>query len=369
MSGSAPDMATIAKLHQALLSWFAGSARPLPWREQYLPYQVWVSEIMLQQTQAERGAAYFRHWVARFPDVAALAAASEEEVLKCWEGLGYYSRARNLHAAAKRVMHIYGGELPDTLSGLELLPGIGKYTARAILSIAFQQDYPVVDGNVERLFARMFAIDEPVKTTAGQARIWRLADALLPLGQARAWNQALMEFGALVCGRGTPRCAICPLSGICESFQTGTTAVRPVVGGDGRKTVRVSLAAAVIVDDRNRVGVRQRPANVRWASMWELPGVEFAEGADPREVVAQLFQEQTGQELGAHQPLPTVTHKYTKYLATVHPFLCRLGGTASGKLLAGQVCRWVSLNQLNALAFSSGHRQIIDCLPEFLDEG
>jgi len=351
----------VARLRQGLLAWFSANARPLPWREGYLPYQVWVSEIMLQQTQAERGATYFSRWVARFPDVAALAEASEEGVLKCWEGLGYYSRARNLHAAAKRVVQAHGGELPDTLAALEALPGIGKYTARAILSIAFQQDYPVVDGNVERLFARLFAIDGAVKTTASQGLIWRLAEALLPPGQARAWNQALMEFGALVCSRGLPRCGLCPVTLLCKSFTTGTTAQRPVTGAT-RKTIQVSLAAAVIVDERERVLVRQRPANVRWAGMWEFPNVELGEGGEPQAVVAQLFQEQTGQKLGSHQPLPAVIHRYTKYQATVYPFLCHVPATVPVE----QSCRMVSLDKLNELAFSSGHRQIIAGLPEFL---
>lgn len=352
-------------LRHALLTWFSDNARPLPWRQQYLPYQVWVSEIMLQQTQAERGVVYFKRWVARFPDATSLAAASEEEVLKCWEGLGYYSRARNLHAAAKRLVQVYGGELPETLSALEALPGIGKYTARAILSIGFRQDYPVVDGNVERLFSRLFAIDEPVKKAASQARIWRMAEELLPMGQAREWNQALMEFGSLVCGRGVPRCELCPVTAVCESFQTGTTAVRPVTTG-GQKIVPVRLVAAVIVDAKNQVLIRQRPKNVRWAGMWEFPDSELAEGADPQQVVASLFLSGTHPAFDIHRQLPAVTHKYTKYQATVHPFLCRLRGSSSDTFQEEHICRWVSLNELNSLAFSSGHRQIIELLSEVI---
>lgn len=361
-------MKKVNQLQQALLSWFAANARPLPWREQYRSYQVWVSEIMLQQTQAERGVVYFKRWMAHFPDVVSLAAATEDEILKCWEGLGYYSRARNLHAAAKRVVQVHGGKLPDTLAALEALPGIGKYTARAILSIAFQQDSPVVDGNVERLFARLFAIDEPVKKAAGQSRIWGLAEALLPLGQAREWNQALMECGALVCVRGTPRCELCPVTAECESFSTGTTGARPVVEG-GKKIVQVRLVAAVVVDDSGRVYVRQRPANVRWANMWEFPDLEITESAQPLKAVVGLFKKGASRSLDGFLPLTTVNHKYTRYQATVHPFLCRLRGAFSGKLQQEeQPCRWVTLEELNSLAFSSGHRQIIDYLPEFLPE-
>jgi len=353
-------MATISSLRQQIFGWFAANARRLPWREQYRPYQVWVSEIMLQQTQMERGVLYFERWIKRFPGVEAVAAAAEEEILKHWEGLGYYSRARNIHSAAKLLVRDFGGTLPDSLPALLSLPGIGKYTARAILSIAFQQDYPVVDGNVERLFARLFAIDEPVKSPAAQTRIWGLAEALLPPGQAREWNQALMEFGALVCGRGLPRCDRCPLTLACESFQTGTQAARPV-SGRVRQTVQVSFVAAVIVAEK-LIYVQQRLPGARWASLWEFPGGHLESGESPSEAVIREVQEETEFAIDIQTPLPVVTHAYTKYRATLHPFLCRLHRPVPPTLHAAQDYRWLPLHDLDALAFSAGHRQVINHL-------
>ena len=362
-----PSPATIVSLQQRLLGWFSANARPLPWRERYQPYQVWVSEIMLQQTQMERGVVYFRRWLERFPGIEAVAAASEEEILKHWEGLGYYSRARNIQAAAKQIMCDFDGSLPDSLSALFALPGIGKYTARAILSIAFQQDFPVVDGNVERLFARLFAIDEPVKSPATHARIWGLAELLLPQGQAREWNQALMEFGALVCGRGVPRCGFCPLTAVCQSFQTGTMALRPVSGG-GQKRVHVSFVAAVIVAEK-LIYVQQRRPGTRWASLWEFPGGQLEDGESPAEAVIREVQEETEFAIDIQIPLPVVTHAYTKYKAIVYPFLCRLPSLAIPILHAAQDFRWLPLSELDALAFSSGHRQVVGHLqkqPSFI---
>jgi len=315
---------------------------------------------MLQQTQMERGVVYFERWIKRFPGIEEVAAASEEEILKYWEGLGYYSRARNIHAAANLVGRDFGGRLPDSLHALLSLPGIGKYTARAILSIAFKQDYPVVDGNVERLFARLFAIDEPVKALAAQTRIWALAETLLPPGQAREWNQALMEFGALVCGRGSPHCDRCPLTAVCESFRTGTQAARPV-SGEVQKAEQVSFVAAVIVAEK-LIYVQQRNPGSRWALLWEFPGGQLEGGESPAEAVIREVREETEFAIDIQTPLPVVTHAYTKYRATLHPFLCRLQYPVPPTLHAAQDYRWLPVNDLDALAFSAGYRQVISHL-------
>jgi len=340
-----------------LLDWFAAEARPLPWRRHYHPYQVWISEIMLQQTQMERGVLYFERWLKRFPGVESVALASEEEILRFWEGLGYYSRARNLQASARLLVRDFGGRLPESLSALLSLPGVGQYTARAVLSIAFQQDYAVVDGNVERLFARLFAIDQPVKSSSAQARIWGLANVLLPSGQARAWNQALMEFGAVVCSRGTPRCDRCPLTVCCESFRTGSTAKRPVRAA-GKERIEVSLVAAVIVAG-GLVYVQQRPPSGLWASLWEFPGGHLEVGELPGEAVLREVREETKFVVALERPLPIFTYTYTRYRATLHPFLCRLSHPIEPVLHAARAYRWLAVRDLDTLGFSSGHRQLI----------
>ncbi|MEW6499985.1 MAG: A/G-specific adenine glycosylase, partial [Thermodesulfobacteriota bacterium] len=213
---------TAAHLQEALLAWFAAHSRDLPWRRTYDPYHVWISEIMLQQTRMERVIGYFRRWLERFPDLPALAAADEEEVLKCWEGLGYYSRARNLHRAAGLVMRDHGGTIPADHAALLTLPGIGRYTAGAIMSLAFNREYPLVDANVERLFARLYDIDSPVREAVNHRFVWQRALELIPPGRARLFNQALMELGALVCTPKNPACSACPLAGHCKALRGNT---------------------------------------------------------------------------------------------------------------------------------------------------
>lgn len=210
---------------EKLLAWFAANMRPLPWRKSYDPYSVWVSEIMLQQTQMGRGVAYFNAWMEQFPTVAAVADADEETVLKAWEGLGYYSRARNLHAAAKRIMQDYGGAFPRDIQTLRSLPGIGEYTAGAIAAIAFNGPEPAVDANVMRIFARICDIDVPLAHPGVKQFITETAASLMAGQEPRLFVQALMELGALVCAK-KPGCDECPLAGYCEARRLGTAGKR-----------------------------------------------------------------------------------------------------------------------------------------------
>src|SRR5512142_2328270 len=201
----------MTRFARRLLDWYNGNKRSLPWRGRKDPYAIWVSEIMLQQTRVEAVKPYYRRWMKRFPSVAALARASERDVLKCWEGMGYYARARNLRAAARLVMQIHGGRLPKSLAELRSLPGIGRYTAGAIASIAFGWDEPTLDGNIRRVLARVFNVREPADAPAGQEKLWALAAGHLPKGHAGDYNQALMDLGATVCLPVGPRCRVCPV--------------------------------------------------------------------------------------------------------------------------------------------------------------
>nr|MBF0223778.1 A/G-specific adenine glycosylase [Desulfobulbaceae bacterium] len=257
------------QIQDKLLAWFSKNARLLPWRHSYDPYHVWLSEVMLQQTQMDRVIHYFNTWVNRFPSLESVAKADENELLKLWEGLGYYSRVRNFQKAAQRVC-CNGGTVPSSFTDLITLPGIGKYTAGAILSIAFQKNYPVVDGNVERVFARMFAIETPIKSSEGQKRVWALAEALLPEGKSRQWNQALMELGALVCKKSKPDCQLCPLGKQCQAHLSGTTSLHPVAG-KSMTTIAISFVAAVIVHQK-MIYIQKRLADATWGNLWEFPG-------------------------------------------------------------------------------------------------
>ncbi|MBR4423854.1 MAG: A/G-specific adenine glycosylase, partial [Mailhella sp.] len=217
----------IEKFTNRLFTWFKASMRPLPWRTCYDPYEIWISEVMLQQTQMERGVSFFLRWIERFPSVESVASAAEEEILRFWEGLGYYRRARLLHAAAKCMVSTHRGRIPDTQAELLALPGLGEYTANAILSIAYGHDIAVVDANVERVFSRLLDIDAPVKNAPVKSFIREEAQRLLPCGNARTYNQALMELGALICKKHA-RCGQCPMTEWCLAYRQKTVTSRPV---------------------------------------------------------------------------------------------------------------------------------------------
>jgi A/G-specific adenine glycosylase len=212
-----------------LLAWYAKNKRILPWRMSGLsPYAVWVSEIMLQQTRVETVIPYYEKWLKLFPTVEVLANVSEQDVLNAWEGLGYYSRARNFHKAAKIVVAQYGSELPHNLDELRTLPGVGRYTVGALASIIFGMDEPALDGNLKRVYARLFDVDLPVDSTDGEKLLWQIAHDNVPKGQAADFNQALMDLGAMVCLPKNPRCLICPVMKECKARQHGTQTIRPV---------------------------------------------------------------------------------------------------------------------------------------------
>ena len=244
-------------LTNKLLDWYRANKRSMPWRDHPDPYAVWVSEIMLQQTRVDTVVPYYQRWMKRFPTIAKLAAASQQDVLNLWEGLGYYSRARNLHKAAQLVFAEYGGELPGDVAALRKLPGIGRYTAGAIASLGFGLDAAVVDGNIKRVLARIFNVEDAVDASVGERRIWALAEEYLPSGEAGDYNQALMELGAMVCVPRNPKCNICPVNTICEANKLGLQSERPVT--KPKANVPHYIVAAAVMVKRGRVFLAQRP--------------------------------------------------------------------------------------------------------------
>jgi A/G-specific adenine glycosylase len=265
------DPKTRAGFSQRLLDWFAFEARDLPWRNDRSPYRVWLAEVMLQQTQVNTVVPYYERFLGRFPTVKALAAAPLEDVLKLWEGLGYYSRARNLHAAARQVVAQHGGQIPDSFEALLALPGVGRYTAGAVASIAFGQNVPAVDGNVRRVLARAFAVREDVSRSSTQRELEALAQRLLPPEQAGVFNEALMELGATVCTPRAPDCDRCPLRDLCRAHAAGEQASLPVKR-PRKRTPHYDVAAAVTVGQDGRVLVAQRNADDMLGGLWEFPG-------------------------------------------------------------------------------------------------
>ena len=267
-----------------LLSWFAREGRDLPWRRTRDPYRIWLSEVILQQTRVAQGLEYYLRFTERFPDIAALAAAPEDEVLKLWQGLGYYSRARNLHAAARQVMSRFGGVFPATYGEVRALPGVGDYTAAAVCSIVYDAPCAVLDGNVYRVLARLFDIGIPIDTTAGKRTFAELAQLQLDTSRPGLYNQAIMDFGALQCTPAQPRCGDCPLAGRCLALAAGTVGVRPVK--QGRAKVRDRWFNYLHVTCGDRTLLRRRGEGDIWQGLYEFPMIETDRAADFSELTA-----------------------------------------------------------------------------------
>ena len=276
-----------------LLSWFAREGRDLPWRRTRDPYRIWLSEVILQQTRVAQGLEYYLRFTERFPDIAALAAAPEDEVLKLWQGLGYYSRARNLHAAARQVMSRFGGVFPATYGEVRALPGVGGYTAAAVCSIVYDAPGAVLDGNVYRVLARLFDIGIPIDTTAGKRTFAELAQLQLDTSRPGLYNQAIMDFGALQCTPAQPRCGDCPLAGRCLALAAGTVGVRPVK--QGRAKVRDRWFNYLHVTCGGQTLLHRRGGGDIWQGLYEFPLIETDKAADFAELAATAaFRELLG---------------------------------------------------------------------------
>ncbi len=345
----------MSRLSSRLLNWYRRNKRTLPWRDHPDPYAVWVSEIMLQQTRVETVIPYFQKWMQRFPTIKALARADEQDVLNAWEGLGYYSRARNLHKAAKIVAEKNDGELPQDLDQLRALPGIGRYTVGAIASMAFGMDEPTLDGNLRRVFARLFDVTEPADSPAGEKLLWGLAAKHLPKGQAGDYNQALMDLGATICLPRNPRCLLCPLMTICKARIAGTQEERPVL--KPKKETPHYVHAAGIVRRNGRVLLAKRPSKGLLGGMWEFPNGRV-EG-DPALGLVNALKTGYRLKVRRREALGTVRHGYTHFSVTVYAFRCEPLSVPKGESL-----RWVRVSELDEYPMGKIDRQIARMLSD-----
>ena len=304
---------------------------------------------MLQQTRVETVIPYFEKWMELFPNVSALANASEQDVLNAWEGLGYYSRARNLHKAAKIVAEKFNGELPRDLTDLRSLPGIGRYTVGAIASMAFSMDEPTLDGNLRRVFSRLFDVSEFADSPAGEKILWEFAAQNLPKGQAGDYNQALMDLGATICVPKNPRCLLCPLMKICEARKNGTQDLRPVL--KPKKTSPHYIHAAAVIINRGRVLLAQRPSKGLLGGMWEFPNGRVA--ADPAKELTKVLNAAYRLKVKRKEALGVIQHAYTHFKVTVHAFRCDCAPIPKNKNL-----KWVRVNKLDDYPMGKVDRQI-----------
>jgi len=338
------------RLSSRLLNWYNKNKRILPWRLHGLnPYAVWVSEIMLQQTRVETVIPYFEKWLRLFPTVQALAKASEHDVLSAWEGLGYYSRARNFHKAAKIVVEKYNGELPRELGELRKLPGVGRYTVGALASIVFGMDEPALDGNLKRVYARLFDVSQPIDSVEGEKILWKLAKDNLPKGKAADFNQALMDLGAMICVPKNPRCLICPLMKECQARVNGTQAVRPVK--KLKKAVPQYVHAAGVLIKKQKVLLAQRPTTGLLGGMWEFPNGRVDQ--NPAKELTKVLRAGYSLKVQKKEAMVVVQHTYTHFKVTVHVFRCDLISILKMKSL-----KWVSLDELGEYPMGKVDRQI-----------
>lgn len=328
----------------------------MPWRGQADPYAVWVSEIMLQQTRVETVIPYFERWMARFPSVRALAEADQQEVLQAWEGLGYYSRARNLHAAAKKVMVEFGGKVPDDVQGLRRLPGVGPYTAGAIASIAFGRDEPALDGNIRRVLARLFDVDLPLGSPATERRLWELAGEVMPPGRAGDMNQALMDLGATLCTPRAPDCGTCPLLKVCQAWQLGIQEQRPVVK-PAAPVPHYVVTAAVIRRMDGKVLLARRPPQGLLGGLWEFPGGKLEPGEDLPGCLRREIREELGVEVEVGGGMGVYRHAYTHFRVTLHAFSCRVVNGEPRALHASELC-WAGETELRGYPMGKIDRRI-----------
>jgi len=315
-----------------LLAWYEGEARALPWRKSTDPYAILVSEVMLQQTRVETVIPYYERFLRAYPTVEALARAPIDDVLKLWEGLGYYRRAHNLHRASREVVHQHAGRIPADHVALRALPGIGPYTAAAVASIAFGEDEPVLDGNVVRVLARWFRVSGDPRRSDTRRSLEAVARSLIPAGRAGAFNQALMDLGARVCAPRLPRCEACPVEAVCEAHQAGEEELFPMRAA--RRPVPHRDVVAGVIWERGhdpwdpdaRVLIAQREAGDMLGGLWEFPGGTVEQGESFDEALCRELREELGMEVEVGSLFTTVDHAYTHFRMTLHVFHCRHTG-------------------------------------------
>lgn len=315
-----------ARFRRALTNWFRRHGRELPWRQTRDPYAILVSEFMLQQTQVSTVIPYYDEWLCRFPDFASLARASENDVLHAWQGLGYYARARNLHATAKSVVSQYGGRLPSSVGEMRQLPGIGKYTARAVATFAFNQSVPIVEANTSRVLARLFDFRRSIESPAGRTTLWEYAASLLPESNARTYNSALVDLGAIVCLSRKPKCIVCPVKKFCSAENPAALPIKKP-----RPRIKRITEKHAFVLQRGRILLEQ--SRCRWRGMWILPRLQ-TRTLNRRPIYESVFP-------------------FTNHRVTLQAF-CQVGHE-----ITNEWQRWFRIRSLDSVAIPSPHRRAI----------
>jgi A/G-specific adenine glycosylase len=346
---ASPVSVSTLDIRRNLIRWFATHRRDLPWRKGVTPYTVWISEIMLQQTVAKTVIPFFKNWLERFPDVAAIARASEREVLRLWEGLGYYSRARNIHRAARLIVQQYGGRLPDNYDSLKELPGIGEYTAAAIMSLAFGKPYPAIDANARRVMSRVLALltrDKP-----SEALIKTFIEQAMPPRKTGQFNEAIMELGQTVCQNRRPLCESCPLKTLCLAFKNNLQDSIPDKTGNytikKRSILLLLISKGKILSRRKETGI--------FAGLWLLPTIP--DNGQAKVAIRGFIGGNVKAEISSLSALRPQTHHYTRYAQRLRPLVYNITGKDPRPAAGWQ---WLKLSEIDSHPFPSVYRRILD---------
>ncbi|MCJ7813129.1 A/G-specific adenine glycosylase [bacterium] len=346
-------------IQKNILSWYQANKRDMPWRNTKDPYGIWVSEIMLQQTQVSTVIAYYKRFIAEFPTVRHLANAQLDRVMKLWEGLGYYGRARNLHRAAQEIMSRFGGRIPDHEKDLLSLPGIGRYTVGAILSIAFGKGVSVLDGNIIRLLSRIFHVTDSVDHAETKNQLWSLSEQIIPENGIQDFNQGLMELGAIVCKLKNPLCADCPLDKVCEANRLSIQTELPV--RSPKKKIPHYDVTAGIIWRKGKFLITLRPPKGLLGGLWEFPGGKQKAGESLKDCLQREIREELNVDIKVDNLLVSVKHAYTHFRITLHVFNCQyVGGKI--RLHGCDDYLWITSAELDDFALPGADRKVIKLL-------
>ncbi len=344
------------QFRKALLNWYRAQKRNLPWRGAKDPYKILVSEVMLQQTQVQTVIPYYKKWMKEFGSIKKLAGASLDKVLLLWEGMGYYTRARNLHQAAREIEKKYGGEVPRSYEMLLTLPGVGTYTAGAVASIAYNKRVPCVDANTRRVLSRVYCLRP---SSLAEKKLQKIALDLMGKASPADFNQALMEVGSLICVAGNPRCDICPINKLCQAASRGAQNQYP--SNQKRKKIEeIKVALGIIIRNGN-LFVQKRPSHGLFAGLWEFPGGKIESGETPDKALIRELKEELGAKVKILSKGKTIQHSYTRFRVKLHPFLCGINGKISLKEKQSE-CRWISIEDMNSFAFPAANRKVFQNL-------
>ena len=343
----------IKQIQTRLLRWFEKNGRDLPWRETRDPYAIWVSEIMLQQTQVTTVIPYYQKFLKAFPTVQPLAKAKLLKVLKVWEGLGYYSRARNLHRASKIIINHFQGKIPDSLRGLLSLPGIGRSTAGAILSFAYNQEAPILDGNAKRVLSRLAAVSGKSVSSKTKDLLWKISESLIPKGRSNPFNQALMDLGATVCTPKDSQCSRCPLRNFCRGYLSGKPESYP------SRTIKKPLphiaAISAVIQKGEMVLLRQRPSKGLLGGLWEFPNRKTEGEKRLRLRLRNFIKKETGMNVEIKDSIGTFKQTFSHFKLTLHVYHCQAtDGSKNG--------RWIPIKNLHLFPMSRIHRRIAEMI-------